>query len=469
MFFYRNDRENFHSLRTATIGVAIMLIQLKQGLDLPIAGTPVQDIKIGPEVRQVAIIGDDYIGMRPTLAVAVGDRVKRGQLLFTDKKNEASKFTSPASGTVIAINRGEKRKFISLEIACEGQEEIEFQAFQALGDLTREQVQDQLIESGMWVAFRQRPYSKVPQADSDPSSICVTAMDTNPLAAEPELIIDRNRDYFVAGLQAISKLTQGTTFVCTRPDSRVPGEGLPGVEFEQFQGPHPSGLPGTHIHFLDPVNANKSVWYIGYQDVIAIGHLFMTGRLMVERVVAVGGPKAKQPGLYTTLVGARLDDLLEGNYEGENVRVISGSVLCGRTSAEMVNYLGRYHCQVAILEEGTHREFLGWQKPGLDKFSATRVYGGSWLRGKLFPLTTSTGGSKRAMVPLGLYEKVVPLRMLPTQLLRALLVKNTDESQLLGCLELDEEDVALCTFVCPGKYDFGTALRENLSLIEKEG
>jgi len=446
-----------------------MTIKLKQGLNLPISGAPVQDIKPGPSISQLGLVSADYVGMKPTLIVVVGDWVKLGQVLFADKKNEGVLYTSPGSGTVKGINRGEKRKFLSLEIELEGDDQVEFPVVSSLGDLTREQVQGLLVESGLWVSLRTRPFSKVAPLDTDPSSIFVTAMDTNPLAAEPELIIDRNREHFVAGLQVISKLTRGKTYVCTRPDSRVPGEGLPGVEFEQFQGPHPAGLPGTHIHYLDPVSNKKTVWYVGYQDVIAIGHLFITGRIMVERVVAVGGPQVKNPGLYSTRLGANLDQLIKDNASGSNNRIISGSILSGRRSQSQLNYLGRYHCQVAVLEEGTYREFLGWQKPGFDKFSATKVYGGSWLKGKLFPFTTSTGGSKRAMVPLGLYEKVFPLRMLPTQLLRALLVKNTDESQLLGCLELDEEDVALCTFVCPGKYDYGTVLRENLSLIEKEG
>jgi Na+-transporting NADH:ubiquinone oxidoreductase subunit A len=446
-----------------------MTIKLKQGLNLPISGAPVQDIKPGPAIGQLGLVSADFVGMKPTLAVSVGDRVKLGQLLFADKKNEGVQYTSPGSGIVKAIHRGDKRKFVSMEIELQGDDQVEFPAINALGELSREQVQERLVESGLWVAFRTRPFSRVAAVNTEPSSLFVTAMDTNPLAPEPELIIDRNREHFVAGLQVVSKLTRGKTYVCTRPDSRVPGQDLPGVEFEQFQGPHPAGLPGTHIHYLDPVSSKKTVWHIGYQDVIAIGHLFKTGRIMVDRVVAVAGPQVNSPGLFTTRLGASLDDLIIGNVSGINNRVISGSVLSGRTSGSHTNYLGRYHTQVSVLEEGNHREFLGWQKPGFDKFSATRVYGGSWLAGKLFPLTTSTGGSKRAMVPLGLYEKVFPLRMLPTQLLRSLLVKNTDESQLLGCLELDEEDVALCTFVCPGKYDYGTVLRENLSLIEKEG
>ena len=272
----------------------------------------------------------------------------------------------------------------------------------------------------------------------------------------------------VSGLTVIRNLTKGRTFVCTRNDSRIPGKNIRGVEFEEFSGVHPAGLAGTHIHFLDPVGPNKTVWTINYQDVIAIGHLFTTGKIMTERVIALGGPRVISPGLLRTRLGARIDDLVNTRIEPKNARLISGSVLCGRTAEEPVNFLGRYHQQVCVLEEGTKREFLGWQGPGFNKFSITRIYAGA-LGAKKFDMTTSSGGSKRAMVPVETYERVMPLDILPTQLLRALLVNDTESAQALGCLELDEEDLALCTFVCPGKYKYGEVLRENLTTIEKEG
>ncbi len=447
-----------------------MVFELKQGLNLPISGPPIQDIQSGPVIKRVGLVAADYIGMRPTMLVNVGDRVKLGQPVFADKKTVGVQYTSPGSGRVIAINRGAKRAFESLEIELDGDDQVSFQKFTSVGDLTRDQVQSQLVASGLWTSFRTRPYSKVPQLETEPHSLFVTAMDTNPLSAEPELIVSANKELFLSGLQVIAKLTRGKTFVCTRPDSRIPGSNIPDVEFEEFQGPHPAGLAGTHIHFLDPVGPNKTVWSIGYQDVIAIGHLFLTGQIMTERVISVAGPPVKKAGLYKSRLGACLDDLIAiGQVNMLAARVVSGSVLCGRRSEPKINYLGRYHNQVSVVEEGTKREFLGWQMPGFDKFSITRIYGGSWLRDKLFPLTTSTGGSKRSMVPVGSYERVMPLRMLPTQLLRALIVNDTDDSQKLGALELDEEDLALCTFVCPGKYDYGSILRKNLTMIEKEG
>ena len=446
-----------------------MAYEIKKGRDLPIDGQPVQAIEPGKPANQVALLGDDFIGMKPTLLVKVGDRVKAGQPVFLDKKTEGVQYTSPASGTVSSINRGAKRKFLSLVIDVEGDEKISFKSHNNLGDLDREAVESQLVEAGLWPAFRTRPYSRAPELGSQPNSIFVTAMDTNPLSAEPELIVSEHSDDFVSGLTLISKLTSGKTYVCTRNDSRIPGEKVPNVEFEEFHGPHPAGLAGTHIHLLDPVGPNKTVWHINYQDVIAIGHLFSTGELMTERVIAIAGPRINKPGLYRCRLGGKVSDLVDGLVEGDDTRLVSGSILAGRTAEEPVGYLGRFHLQVTALEEGNKREFLGWQGPGFNKFSITRIYAGAVAAGKKFKMNTNINGSKRSMVPIGTYERIMPLDILPTQLLRALIVGDTDQAQALGCLELDEEDLALCTFVCPGKYEYGTILRDNLTLIEKEG
>lgn len=449
-----------------------MLKTLKQGLDIPISGQPEQDISDAPAATTVALVGDDYVGMRPKLHVAVGDKVKLGTPLFDDKKTEGVVFTSPAAGTVKEINRGAKRRFLSMVIDVDGDAAEKFESYNNLGDLSRDKVQDLLVKSGLWTALRTRPFSKVPQPGTEPHSLFVTAIDTNPLAPEPELIIESQKENFVSGLTVLSKLTEGKTYVCTREDSRVPGENIPNVSFAQFAGPHPAGLVGTHIHFLDPVSEKKTVWHINYQDVIAIGQLFTTGTLMTERVVSLAGPRVEKPRLLRTRLGACLDGIIEGSADLDNARIISGSVLTGRGAVAPENFLGRYHNQVCVLEEGNKREFLGWQLPGPEKYSVTKIYAGSWLK-KLFPMTTSSGGSKRAMVPMGTYEKVMPLDILPTQLLRSIITGaktgDTEEALRLGVLELDEEDLSLCTYVCPGKYDYSSILRDTLTLIEKEG
>ena len=447
-----------------------MIRKINRGLNVPISGRPVQQILTGPTIQQVGLIGDDYYGMRPTMLVQPGDSVKLGQPLFTDKKTEGIIYTSPGAGTVVDVVRGKKRKFESIIIELSGDDESNQVIFDVdSSEISREIIRDKLVESGLWTSFRTRPFSRIPAPDSIPNSIFVTAIDTNPLAAEPELVINPNRENFVGGLNAIKLLTDGPVFVCTHSDTRVPGDKIPGVRIEEFAGPHPAGLPGTHIHFLDPVSAKKTVWHLGYQDVIAIGHFFATGRLMTERVVSVAGPAVAKPGLFSTRLGASVNDLVAGQLTTDNARIVSGSVLCGRKAESPVNFLGRYDLQISVLAEGNQREFLGWQKPGGDKFSVTKIYLGSWLKDKLFPMTTNINGSHRSMVPVGTYERVMPLDILPTQLLRALIVGDTDEAQQLGALELAEEDMGLCTFVCPGKYEFGKILRDNLVCIEKEG
>jgi len=441
---------------------------IKRGLDLPISGEPEQRIEAGPAVSRVAIVGDDYVGMKPTMLVAEGDSVLLGQPLMEDKKNPGVLFTSPAAGTVAAINRGAKRKFESLVIAVQGDQAVAFPGVTnvAVDSMDRDTVVAQLVISGLWTSLRTRPFGGIPAISSAPHSIFVTAIDTNPLAADPSVVLAGRGEAFAAGLKVLTKLTPGKVFVCRAPQGNIPATPSAQVHVETFEGPHPAGLVGTHIHFLDPVGLGKTVWYLNYQDVAAIGSFFLTGKLDLRRVVSLAGPVIRNPRLIETQMGAAIDELVAADLpDAIQCRVISGSVLCGRVQA----FLGRYHQQISILQEGNQREFLGWQKPGFDKYSVTKAFASSILSGQKFALTTSTGGSERAMVPLGTYEKVMPLDILPTQLLRSLIVRDSEQAQRLGALELEEEDVALCTFVCPGKYEYGTLLRENLTTIQREG
>ncbi len=446
------------------------MITIKKGLDLPIAGKPAQVIHDGAAITEVAVLGEEYVGMRPSMKVREGDVVKKGQVLFEDKKNPGVVFTAPASGTVTAINRGAKRVLQSVVIKLEGESQMTFAKYsiEQLANLTVEQVKQNLVESGLWAALRTRPFSKIPAIDSKPSSIFVNAMDTNPLAAEPALIIKENAEAFQNGLTVLSRLNEGKLFVCKAAGTSIPTINASNVQVEEFSGPHPAGLSGTHIHFLDPVSISKFVWYINYQDVIAIGKLFTTGELYVDRVVSLAGPQVKNPRLVRTRLGANLNELTAGELaDGEN-RVISGSVLNGHTAVAPVNYLGRYALQVSVIAEGREKEFLGWIMPGANKYSITRTVLGHFGH-KLFNFTTALNGGHRAMVPIGAYERVMPLDIIPTLLLRDLSAGDTDSAQALGCLELDEEDLALCTFVCPGKNDYGPMLRAALDKIEKEG
>ena len=447
------------------------MIKIKKGLDLPIAGRPEQTVSDGCAVTEIALLGEEYVGMRPSMKVKEGDTVKKGQVLFEDKKTPGVVFTAPAAGVVAAVNRGEKRVLQSVVIRLEGDGEIEFDRYTGaeLAALEGEAVRRNLIRSGLWTAFRTRPFSKIPAVDAEPAAIFVNAMDTNPLAADPVVVIRESAEDFKRGLLVLSRLTERTVHLCKAAGADVPSENAANIAVHEFAGPHPAGLSGTHIHFIDPVGLNKTVWTIGYQDVIAIGQLFATGRLNSSRVIALGGSQVNKPRLVRTILGAKVSELCAGELkDGEN-RVISGSVLNGAVAAGAHDYLGRYHNQISVIEEGRSKEFLGWIAPQPDKFSVTRTTLGHFLKNKLFKFTTAQNGGDRAMVPIGTYERVMPLDILPTLLLRDLIVGDSDSAQALGCLELDEEDLALCSFVCPGKYEYGPLLRKVLETIEKEG
>jgi len=446
------------------------MIKVRRGLDLPISGAPKQEIYDGPKTSQIAVVGSDFHGMKPTMVVKVGDSVSKGQLLFSDKKNPGVNYTSPSSGTVVAINRGERRVFQSVVIDVEGDEKIAFPVCQAdkLLSMGRAQVVETLVKSGQWIGFKTRPFSKVPAIDTVPASIFVTATDTNPLAANPQVIIAERKDDFENGLAVIRQLTEGSVYLCVEGSLSSDISHVEGVSVHGFSGPHPAGLAGTHIHHLDPVSARKTVWSIGYQDVIAIGSLFTTGEIDNTRVIALGGPQVKEPRLLRTVLGANLNQLVIGELSNDENRVISGSVLSGRQAAGAFSFLGRYHNQVSVIREGREREFLHYLRAGFNKHSAIPVFA-SKLTKKLFNMTSSTNGSERAMVPIGGYENVTALDLLPVQLLRSLIVGDTEMAQKLGCLELDEDDVGLYTYVCVGKYEYGPILRDNLTSIEKEG
>jgi Na+-transporting NADH:ubiquinone oxidoreductase subunit A len=373
-----------------------MHFSIQKGLDLPLSGEPIQTIEAARHVTSVAILGNEYNGMKPTMLVEEGQSIKLGQALFTDKKNPRVTYTSPGAGTIKAIKRGSKRILQAVIIELQGDEEVTFDRYDPteLNQLEPEKIKQNLLDSGLWTAIRTRPYSKSPDPDSSPSSIFVTAIDTKPLAANPILIIDEHNADYAHGLTILSQLTKGKVFVCQSTDTVVQDSTGINVETHTFSGPDPAGLAST-------------------------------------------------------------EDIIKDELEPVQSRVISGSVLSGHTANNWAAYLGRFHNQISVIAEGNQREFFGWIMPGTQKFSALNVFISKLMGKKSFNLTTSQNGSPRAMVPVGAFEMMMPLDILPTQLLRALLVKDTDMAQALGCLELDEEDLALCSFVCSGKFDYG--------------
>ncbi len=450
----------------------------KKGLRLPIDGTPEQRIEDARSTSRVALLAADYVGMKPTMHVRDGDSVRRGQLLFEDKKVPGVRYTAPGGGRVVSVNRGARRALQSVIIELdEGErsgrgETVRFAADTGKhpNELTRDQVIALLVESGLWAALRKRPYSSVPDPSHTPAAVFVTATDSNPLAPDMATVLAGQEEHFERGVAAVAKLSGGETVVCVAPGTNVPVPREGDVRIETFDGPHPSGTVGWHIHTLKPVDMSREVWHLGAQDAIAIGKLFAGGEIDVTRIVSLAGPGVRNPRLLRTRIGAATADLVAGELHDGEQRVVSGSVFAGRTAGdEITGFLGRYHQQISVLREGREREFLGWLMPGLDKYSTINAFASRLLPSKKFAMSTSKGGSDRAIVPIGTHERVFPMDIMPSFMLKALVMGDIERAQELGVLELDEEDLGPLSFVCASKHDYGVYLRDLLTTIEKEG
>jgi Na+-transporting NADH:ubiquinone oxidoreductase subunit A len=452
--------------------------RIRRGLDLPLAGAPAQRIELATPVRQVALLGADTLGLRAGLAVQPGDTVLRGQPLYEHRKVPGLRFTSPAAGTVRAVHRGERRAFVSIVIDVADHDgpdaQVDFTARPAEpAAADGAALRALLLESGLWASFRTRPFSRVPAPQSEPQAIFVTAIDTQPHAPDPQVVLAGRDEDFQRGLAAIERLVPQAVPVhlCVAAGSAVAAGPASRAQRHEFAGPHPAGTPGLHMHLVHPVGLGREAWHVGYQDVAAIGHLLASGVLDVERVVALAGPAVKNPRLLRTRLGASVAELTAGELADGELRVLSGSVLDGRVAmGEADAFLGRHHRQIAALHEGRERDLFGWITPQARRYSLWRVVAGHFAgRARGLPLTTSTNGGDRAMVPIGSYERVMPMDIMATHLLRALITGDAEQAVELGALELDEEDLALATFVCPGKTEYGPLLRRLLERVEKEG
>ena len=450
------------------------MIKIKKGLDIPIYGTPAEVIVDSKKSRSVAILGNDYVGMKPTMLVEEGEQVKLGQPLFEDKKNPGVLFTSPAGGKVESINRGERRALQSVVIEVnQNEEEVDFNLFteEQINETSPDSIRQQLITSGLWTSFRTRPYSKIPSIDSFPSNIFISALDTEPLSPDPISIINVEKENFEFGILVLKKLVDCFIHISVEDKSKLFLDECEQLKIHEFSGPHPAGLVGTQMHFISPASLLNINWTIGYQDVTAIGKLFKTGKLSVDRYISLAGPQVIEPTYLKTRLGACTDELTAGELTQRENRVISGSVISGREAIGPYAYLGRYHNQISVVAEpnSKDREFMNWLTPGPRKFSKIPLFLSSILPKKTFKFKALMNGSDRPIIPIGVYEEVLPLNVLPAMLLRNVVLMDTEKIQALGGLELDEEDLSLCSYVCPGKYDFGSLLRAGLNKIEVEG
>ena len=449
-------------------------IRIRKGFDVPIEGEPEQVVYPGAPVRHVALCGVDYVGLRPRLLVEPGEAVGLGQPLWEDKRDPAVCYPSPGRGVVSAINRGAHRMLESVVVSLQdsGAQDVEFEALttRQIDKLDRDRVAERMQRSGLWTALRTRPFSRVPASHSTPRAIFVSAVDTRPLAPDPAVVVARDVEHFALGLSVLTRLTPGSVWLCTGPGWTITLPGIDRVRRVAFSGPHPAGLPGTHMHFLEPVGPGRTNWNIGYQDVTALGRLFHRGVIETGRIVSLCGACTREPRLVTARIGAALEEVLrDGTCEAEVCRVISGSVLGGRAATGTLAYLGRYHDQVTVLREGGRSFVFGWTGLVPRRFTTAPTFARTTGHRRRWAFSTTQNGRFSGMLPMRVFDRVMPLDILPSPLLRALLVKDTERAQALGCLELDEEDLALCSFVCPAKQDYGVALRANLEQIEKEG
>ncbi|WP_026836276.1 Na(+)-translocating NADH-quinone reductase subunit A [Limisalsivibrio acetivorans] len=443
-------------------------IHINKGLDIPIGSAPSKKIIDAPEPSRIAVLGDDYIRMKPSFNFRDGDSVKKGDVLFTDKKMDGVRYISPASGKIIALNRGEKRRFLSLEIEPDGYDGAEFRTYnsKSLESLDEEILREYLMDSGHWVSLRARPFNKTANPAHKPDSIFVTAAESRPLGLSAKLGLEGRGDEFLLGVKALSKLAQ-RVYVCVSDENDVPVEDIPGVEYVCFTGKHPAGLVGTHMHFLRPAHRNRIIWHINWQDTADIGYTMLSGRMPDKRIIAVGGKGVKEPCYMRTYIGASTTDILKNRLEEGEQRVIAGSVLYGRKAEAPVDYIHRYIPQITVIPEGRERKLLGWAGPGFDMHSQKRIFATAFGLGKP-DFDTSLNGSHRPIIPVGNYESVMPLDIIATYLLRAISVQDAETAQKLGCLELDGEDLSLCTYVCAGKNDYAPMLEQVLETIEKE-
>jgi Na+-transporting NADH:ubiquinone oxidoreductase subunit A len=445
------------------------IIKLKKGFNIRLKGTAEKLIAGDANPVMFGVKPVDFPGLIPKLNVKTGDRVTTGMPLFRDKLRPEIVFTSPVSGTVISVERGDRRKMLEVVVKKDGNEFVDFGKAEP-SMLTRDEIRKRLLVSGLWPAIRQRPYHIVAKPSDVPKAIFISGFDTAPLAPDYNFIFDNiPASFFQTGIDAISKLTDGKVNLVLEgdvPPSRV-FSNCTGVQISYFSGPHPAGNVGVHIHHLDPVNKGETVWFVNIQDVITIGRLFTEGIYKPEKIIALTGSEVIHPQYYKILSGASVSSIVNGNIKDGNQRYISGNVLTG-TKISSNGYLGYYDSQVTVIPEGDYYEFFGWAAPGANKLSFSRTFLSGLLPEKSYTPDTNLHGGERAFVMTGQYEKVVPMDIYPMQLLKSILAEDIDSMENLGIYEVAEEDFALCEFICPSKIEIQSIVRRGLDLMIKE-
>jgi Na+-transporting NADH:ubiquinone oxidoreductase subunit A len=442
-------------------------IKLCKGLDIKLQGAAEKKTTVLGLASTYAVSPLDFEGIVPKMLVKVGDAVKAGTPLFFNKNNASVVFTSPVSGTVAAVVRGEKRRILAVEITAD--QTIAYEEFETLDvqKATRDQIVELLLKSGLWTLLIQRPYGIIANPADMPKSIFVSAFDSAPLAPDYGYTLADDKQALQKGFEVLARLTEGKVHLSYNAKDAAPA--FAGVELHAFQGKHPAGNVGVQIHHIDPINKGEKVWTVGYADVAIIGRLFLTGKVDMTRTIAVTGAEVSAPAYVKVIAGAKLDSILNGNVAADaHARYISGNVLTGRNVGKD-GYLGYYANQITVIPEGDNYELLGWAMPRFSKFSVSRAYF-SWLfPNRKYNLDTNLNGEERAFVVTGLYEKYLPMDVYPMHLLKAIMAADLDKMEALGIYEVVEEDFALCEFVDPSKTEMQQIIRNGINLMIKEG
>ncbi len=441
-------------------------IRIKKGLDIKLVGAAEKNTTNSSLSSVYAIKPEDFHGITPKLVAKEGSEVKAGDTLFYSKSDERILFPSPVSGKVTEVVRGARRRVLAVKIAADAtQVHTDFGKKDA-AKMSAEEVKNHLFTSGCWPFIKQRPYDVVANPNQAPKAIFISAYASAPLAADLEYTLDGKETELQTAITAIAKLTEGKVHVSVGANSMF--SNLSGVEIHKVSGPHPSGNVGTQIAMIDPINKGEVVWVVTPQDLVVIGELLLTGKLNLERTVALTGSQFEKPQYVKAIAGATISDVTASNLNNDNTRIISGNVLSGK-QVEVDGFLGYYDNQVTAIPEGDDYEFFGWNKPVFDKISASRALTFSWLSpNKKYDLDTNTNGEHRAFVVTGAYENVFPLDIYPMQLLKAFMYKDLDEMEALGGYEVAPEDFALTEFICVSKQPHQKIIREGLDLMRQE-
>jgi Na+-transporting NADH:ubiquinone oxidoreductase subunit A len=443
--------------------------KLKRGFNIRLKGAAEAVLEDAPAPKSVALKPTDFPGLTPKLSVKADTPVKAGDALFFDKYNPEILFTSPVSGTVHAVNRGERRKILEIVVEPDGKNQhCEFTKADP-SKLSREEIRDQLLKSGLWPFLKQRPYGILAKPSVVPNNIVISAFDSAPLAADFDFLFSKEKSALQTGIDAVKKLTDGKVYLGLSPkQSSGVFASLKNVETNTFEGPHPAGNAGIQISRICPIGKSDIIWTLSPQALVFIGRLFETGKLDLSKTIALTGSEVKAPKYYKTIHGTLLTGLLKGETKNEvNQRIISGNVLTG-TKVDTDGYLGYFDQQITVIPEGDEYEFMGWAAPGVDKFSASKAFFSKLFPKKEYVLNANLHGGERAFVLSGQYEKFLPMDILPVHLLKSILVNDIDRMEQLGIYELVEEDLALCEYACTSKIKVQEILREGINSMIKE-